>query len=157
MQNDAPLLIATVVLAVAVLALLVWLGQRGKSRPADNAPPAPVLSSSAPPPPTASSGGLGPVHAAIAAGRKIEAIKLYRDLTGVGLKEAKEAVDALERGELVTFTPLQAPTPAAGGMEEITRLARSGQLIAAIKLHRELTGLGLKESKDAVEKLRDGR
>ncbi len=30
-----------------------------------------------------------------AAGRKIEAIKLYREAHGVGLKEAKEAVEAL--------------------------------------------------------------
>jgi large subunit ribosomal protein L7/L12 len=29
-------------------------------------------------------------------GRKIEAIKLYRAQTGVGLKEAKDAVDAME-------------------------------------------------------------
>ena len=29
--------------------------------------------------------------------RKIEAIKLYRERTGAGLKEAKEAVEALER------------------------------------------------------------
>jgi ribosomal protein L7/L12 len=34
----------------------------------------------------------------LAAGQKIEAIKLYRERTGVGLKEAKDAVDALERG-----------------------------------------------------------
>lgn len=30
-----------------------------------------------------------------AAGRKIEAIKIYRNLHGVGLKEAKEAVERL--------------------------------------------------------------
>jgi hypothetical protein len=29
--------------------------------------------------------------------RKIEAIKLYRQATGVGLKEAKEAVEAIAR------------------------------------------------------------
>ena len=29
--------------------------------------------------------------------RKIEAIKLYRETTGVGLKAAKEAVEALDR------------------------------------------------------------
>jgi large subunit ribosomal protein L7/L12 len=34
----------------------------------------------------------------LAAGQKIEAIKLYREHTGVGLKEAKDAVEALERG-----------------------------------------------------------
>ncbi|MFI9821110.1 ribosomal protein L7/L12 [Streptomyces sp. NPDC052013] len=30
-------------------------------------------------------------------GRKIQAIKVYREATGAGLAEAKEAVDALER------------------------------------------------------------
>lgn len=30
-------------------------------------------------------------------GKKIHAVKLYRDATGVGLREAKEAVDHLER------------------------------------------------------------
>ena len=29
-------------------------------------------------------------------GRKIEAIKLYREMTGLGLKEAKDAVEELE-------------------------------------------------------------
>jgi ribosomal protein L7/L12 len=33
------------------------------------------------------------------AGRKIDAIKLYREQNHVGLKEAKEAVEALDRGE----------------------------------------------------------
>ena len=35
------------------------------------------------------------------AGNKIEAIKLYRDTFQVGLKEAKDAVDALEQGKPV--------------------------------------------------------
>jgi len=30
-------------------------------------------------------------------GRKIEAIKAYRESTGLGLKEAKDAVEAIER------------------------------------------------------------
>jgi ribosomal protein L7/L12 len=33
----------------------------------------------------------------LAAGQKIEAIRLYRERTGLGLKEAKDAVEALER------------------------------------------------------------
>jgi ribosomal protein L7/L12 len=32
-------------------------------------------------------------------GQKIEAIKLYRRETGLGLKEAKDAVEAIERGQ----------------------------------------------------------
>ena len=39
----------------------------------------------------------GPEAALLRAGRKIEAIKSVRERTGVGLKEAKDAVDLLER------------------------------------------------------------
>lgn len=38
------------------------------------------------------------------AGNKIAAIKLYREIYGVGLKEAKDAVERIERGEPITFT-----------------------------------------------------
>jgi ribosomal protein L7/L12 len=40
----------------------------------------------------ASEGGLAEVRALALQGQKIEAIKLYRQLTGVGLKEAKDYV-----------------------------------------------------------------
>ena len=36
------------------------------------------------------------VRAHLAAGRKIQAIKAYREQTGAGLKDAKDAVEALE-------------------------------------------------------------
>jgi ribosomal protein L7/L12 len=39
-------------------------------------------------------------------------------------------------------------------MDEVRRLAVSGQLIPAIRLHREITGMGLKDSKDAVDRLK---
>jgi large subunit ribosomal protein L7/L12 len=41
----------------------------------------------------------GDVQRLLAAGRKIEAIKLYRELNGVGLKEAKDAVERLAAGQ----------------------------------------------------------
>lgn len=37
------------------------------------------------------------IHNALMRGNKIEAIKLYREQTGLGLKEAKDTIDALER------------------------------------------------------------
>jgi ribosomal protein L7/L12 len=37
------------------------------------------------------------VQEALRRGNKIEAIKLYRELTGVGLAEAKQAIDRAER------------------------------------------------------------
>lgn len=36
---------------------------------------------------------LAPVRALIVEGKKLHAIKAYREITGAGLKEAKEAVD----------------------------------------------------------------
>lgn len=43
-------------------------------------------------------GGAAPaVVAALRAGNKIEAIRLHREATNCGLREAKDAVDALEK------------------------------------------------------------
>ena len=44
----------------------------------------------------------------LAKGQKVAAIKLYREMTGIGLKEAKDAVDAINahmRGEMHTHLP----------------------------------------------------
>ncbi len=85
----------------------------------------------------------------IQSGQKIEAIKQYRERTGSGLKEAKDAVEALERGE-------QLPTP-KGILttvdQDVVSLVRDGKKIAAIKLFRDKTGVGLAEAKAAVEAL----
>jgi len=85
----------------------------------------------------------------IRSGKKIEAIKEYRERTGAGLKEAKDAVEALERGgSIVTRSANERATD-----QEIVDLLQSGEKIGAIKLYRERTGAGLKEAKDAVESL----
>lgn len=44
-------------------------------------------------------------------GRKIEAIKMYRETFGVGLKEAKDAVDRLESGQSVSFQNVRFVSP----------------------------------------------
>lgn len=41
---------------------------------------------------------LAEVRTLIDQGKKIQAIKVYRQMTGVGLKEAKMAVEAIEQG-----------------------------------------------------------
>lgn len=40
---------------------------------------------------------IGAIREALLSGNKINAIKIYRSIYGVGLKEAKEAVEAMER------------------------------------------------------------
>ncbi|MBX7195992.1 MAG: ribosomal protein L7/L12 [Sandaracinaceae bacterium] len=47
--------------------------------------------------PAAASKSASAVVAALRAGNKIEAIRLYREQTGLGLRESKDAVDKLER------------------------------------------------------------
>ena len=89
------------------------------------------------------------IRALLNEGKKIEAIKLYRHHTGAGLAEAKDAVELIERSE-----PLPDSKPVTDDLEkQILELMAGGQKIAAIKLHRERTHVGLKEAKDAVEAL----
>lgn len=104
-------------------------------------------------------GRMGEVARLVQAGNKIEAIKLYRQLTGLGLKEAKDAVEKIAAGEVVSVSQtVTQPRTGSGSGEvsqalrgEIRRALQAGRKIEAIKLVREQTGLGLKEAKDAVE------
>ncbi|MGH8105740.1 MAG: ribosomal protein L7/L12, partial [Arenimonas sp.] len=85
---------------------------------------------------------------ALQAGQTIEAIKLLRLATGLGLKEAKDAVDAHLQGFSVNVPVIP---PANQMPTSVMAALQSGNKIEAIKLLREQTGLGLKEAKDAVE------
>lgn len=110
----------------------------------------------------------------VAAGQKIHAIKLVREHTGVGLKEAKDRIDhwsvsttaphlaavsnataAYSSITPATATPssLHASLP-AGVAAEIDRLVVGNQHLAATKLLREHTGFGLKESKNLIDRWR---
>lgn len=96
----------------------------------------------------------------VASGRKIEAIKLLRETSGMGLAEAKAVIDAVEGGgelpPVVAPEPLRSPVGPREATTELPRevllLARSGNRLEAIKLLREVRGLGLKEAKDAIDR-----
>lgn len=83
-------------------------------------------------------------------GRKIEAIKRYREQRGVGLREAKDAVDAMEQ-RTVSLPAKSASLLRQVNDSEIEAQIRSGHLVDAVKLYRAKTGAGLKEAKDAVD------
>ena len=112
---------------------------------------------------------------------KIMAIKLVRQVSGVGLKEAKDLVEsgsvfeaelsAQQRGmlereghesgihfEFAALGPGAEPSHAsvvgdiAPGGEVAVRYLSGPRKIHAIKLARELSGLGLKEAKELVER-----
>lgn len=92
------------------------------------------------------------VRRLILEGKKIPAIKLYREQTGVELREAKRAVEQMEEELHMDWKPLPTPPPVVvEPSEEVRRLILEGRKIPAIKLYREQTGVGLREAKDTVE------
>ena len=86
------------------------------------------------------------VQAAADRGDTVEAIKLLRERTGLGLRESKDVVDAYLRGETNVShrRPEQIPVAAISALHE-------GRLIEAIRHTREASRLGLKESREAVQ------
>jgi ribosomal protein L7/L12 len=86
--------------------------------------------------------------AALERGNLIEAIKLTREATGLDLRASKELVDRYGTLEQTEGRPANALPPAA-----LAALQR-GQVVEAVKLTREATGLGLKECKDLVDAVR---
>lgn len=86
--------------------------------------------------------------AAANAGNLIEAIKHVREETGLGLKEAKDSVDAYLRDG-------HSPSPTSVSPAEMPVAAmlalKNGVLIEAIKHYRTHNRCGLKDAKEAVE------
>ena len=87
--------------------------------------------------------------------RKVEAIKLVMDAAKCGLKEAKDFVDhfiengttSIGRNERAFHENLDA---------ELTSLLLHGKKIDAVKLYKDHTGAGLKDSVDYVNSLQEG-
>ena len=101
----------------------------------------------------------------VAEGNLIGAIKLYRTEYGVSLLEAKKAVEAMrDAGEIGIPQPITINTQTVDTQTvdthitqtvdmQIEELLRNNRKIEAIKLYREQTGLGLAQSKKAIEEM----
>ncbi len=104
------------------------------------------------------------VKSLIEAGKKIEAIKRYREITDVGLVEAKKAVEDLEAGipvEVSSVSSANLPVGSApdksNALGKVAVLVQAGKKIEAIKLYRETFDVGLVEAKTAIEKIQAGK
>ncbi len=106
----------------------------------------------------------GEIEHLLMQGKKIPAIKLYREQSGLGLREAKDAVDLIENTLLVrgpSSFQAQAGDPVTEDSlpvlevfdEEIRQCLLKGNKIQAIKLYRQQSGLGLREAKEAIDRL----
>lgn len=97
------------------------------------------------------------VRAALHQGDTIEAIRLLRQASGLGLKEAKDLIEAHLRGEAVALPErgeeVRPATELKGALPpEVREALRQGDKIEAIRLLRaHCPDLGLKEAKDEVE------
>jgi DNA-binding transcriptional MerR regulator len=104
------------------------------------------------------------VRDALQRGRVLEAIKLMRAASGLGLAEVKQALEDYQRGKLpsgsasasTSASPSAFPQALAGAPlpPGVLEALQRGNKIEAIRRLREQTGLGLKESKDAVDAYR---
>ena len=99
--------------------------------------------------------------AALRANGEIDAVRIVREATGLGLAESKRVVDELRQqletgGPLAKLLEVGAPPGVPADepeFEDVRVLVEAGRMVDAIKLHREKTGAGLTESKAAVDRI----
>lgn len=94
----------------------------------------------------------------VSQGKKLEAMKVYREVSGVSLAEAKAAVEAIADAAAGGISSAASQEAAAGPIDdafeaELVALLRGGQWITAIKLYGERTGSQLRESKAFIDAL----
>jgi ribosomal protein L7/L12 len=104
------------------------------------------------------------VHAALQRGEVIEAIRLLRDRTGLDLRDAKAAVEALQRiGGGITSMEIESGTQGADATgdrhayelrlpPEVMMALSQGNVIEAIKRLRALQPMALRDAKALVDR-----
>lgn len=96
------------------------------------------------------------VQALLDAGRTIDAIKQLRVVQGLGLKEAKDLIDAHQQGHHAA-PPAHSTGFASDASSHVPDSVRqalaAGNKIEAIRLLRAHAGIGLREAKDRVDAL----
>jgi hypothetical protein len=95
----------------------------------------------------------------LAGGNAADAIERYRQTYGVDQQEAREAIDALQAGRLVTPTApgMRAPEELTRALEQVQKLLQAGNKIEAIKVYRQNFDVGLARAKFAIDQIEAGR
>ncbi len=103
-MDNSPTLIIIAVVVVLVVAAALWLRRLGGASASSSLPVQPNNR----PPVQLDPAGEQAVRELLAGGNKLEAIKRVRELTGLGLKEAKDYVESLPPG---SPAPMARPAP----------------------------------------------
>jgi len=81
--------------------------------------------------------------------RKVEAIKIFKDYSNLGLRECKDYVDALAAGKTTDYS-----FPVIQNLDDrLIQLYRQGKKLEAIKLYKDTTKCDLKTALEYVENL----
>lgn len=91
------------------------------------------------------------IISALGDNNKILAIKLYRDATGSGLRDAKDFIEQLQVALKTGESSDDSPSLSAEADQQILELLQKGDMIAAIKVYRSKIQCSLREAKQAVE------
>ncbi|KTR77100.1 hypothetical protein NS234_08645 [Microbacterium oxydans] len=170
---NAVLWIIAIVVGLIVVVAVLAVAVRGMRPKLPDPPGFSTAPHTAPSASAAAAPGLTPevvaeVDRLVVAGQKIHAIKLYRDHSGVSLKDAKDRIEhwsvsttaphpaavshTTAPHSSITATPssVRASLPPSVASTIDAQVA-GGSAIAALKTLREHTGLGLKESKNVID------
>ncbi|WP_442506399.1 hypothetical protein SH528x_005242 [Novipirellula sp. SH528] len=90
------------------------------------------------------------IRAELHAGRKLNAVKLYKQWTGSSLVSAKNYVESLPAGPATDSWDKDLD---GKQIDEILDAIQEGSKLKAVKLYKESTGVRLKESKEFIERL----
>lgn len=95
------------------------------------------------------------VQSALAQGNKIQAIKEYRQLTGQGLKESKDAVDyaALHPEERFEKSTKKKKATADSQDAGIRDLIFEGRMDEAVEVYQKFAGVDAYTARDAVDEI----
>lgn len=99
---------------------------------------------------------VGEIRRLAQSGNMIEAIKQYRELYDVSLKEAKDAVEALAAGKVAGERQVSGPLNAEDTsriLEEVKEILRQGNKIDAIKRYREANDVSLTQAKEVIDQI----
>ena len=91
------------------------------------------------------------IHELLHERKLIHAIKLYREATGVGLAEAKAAVEEMAQNESTKPPDDMRDMDNPVLESRIKSLLSRNRKVDAVKIYREEYGVGLKDAKEAVE------
>ena len=95
---------------------------------------------------------LAEIRADLLAGRKLAAVKLYKELTDCSLIEAKDFVEGLPVDGDVGGQLLKGPIDPAQ-IDRILDALQSGKKLNAVKIYKDSSGASLMESKAFIENL----